>query len=62
MLLVSLLQTEREREQFRGIYKDNYLKMYHIALGYLKQQEDAENAVQDAFLALAENFEKYSYL
>ncbi len=34
MLLVSLLQTEREREQFRGIYKDNYLKMYHIALGY----------------------------
>ena len=62
MLLVSLLQTEREREQFRGIYKDKYLKMYHIAPGYLKQQEDAENAVQDAFLALAENFEKYSYL
>ncbi|MCI8489153.1 MAG: hypothetical protein HFJ04_02695 [Lachnospiraceae bacterium] len=36
--------------------------MYHIALGITKNQSDAENAVQEAFLALAEKFEKYSHL
>ena len=57
-----LLETDQERDRFRTIYEKNYLKMYHVALGILKQQADAENAVHEAFLALAENFGKYSYL
>lgn len=36
--------------------------MYHISLGILHQQEDAENAVQDAFLCLMEHFERYADL
>lgn len=33
--------------------------MYHIALSFLKQPTEAENAVHEAFLSLAENFQKY---
>lgn len=60
MIFLYILETEQDRERFRKIYEENYLKMYHIAFGLLKQKEDAENAVQEAFVALAENFERYS--
>lgn len=36
--------------------------MYHVAYSLLKQQADAENAVHDAFLKLAERYEKYRHL
>lgn len=62
MIYFALLETEEDRERFRLIYEENYLKMYHVALGFLKQQSEAENAVHEAFLALAERFEKYSHL
>lgn len=62
MVYLLLLETERDREQFQAVYEENYLKMYHIVLGILKQKADAENAVHEAFLTLAENFGKYSHL
>lgn len=62
MVYLCLLETEEDRDYFQRIYKENYLKMYHVALGYLKQPTEAENAVHEAFLALAEKFEKYSHL
>lgn len=61
MIFLYMLETEQDRERFRKIYEENYLKMYHIAFGFLKQREDTENAVQEAFTALAENYEKYSH-
>ena len=36
--------------------------MYHIALGFLHEKSEAENAVHEAFLSLAENFQKYSHI
>lgn len=62
MICLSVIETEEERDKFRKIYEENYLKMYHVALGMAKNQPDAENAVQEAFLCLAEKFEKYSHL
>lgn len=62
MIYLSLLATEEDRESFQKIYEENYLKMYHVALGMLRQPSEAENAVHEAFLALAERFEKYSHL
>lgn len=59
---LSLLETEEDKKSFEKIYEENYLTMYHIALGILKNQADAENAVHEAFLKLAEKFEKYSVL
>lgn len=44
---------------FVKIYKENYYFMYHVAYSILQHQEDAENAVQDAFVTLAETKEKY---
>ena len=52
-----IVEGNRER-----IHEENYLKMYHVALGMIKNQADAENAVQEAFLSLAEKFEKYLHL
>lgn len=54
MLYLLLLATEEDREFFQKIYEENYLKMYHVALGMLRQPSEAENAVHEAFLALAE--------
>ncbi len=59
MIYLAMLESEEEREVFRYIYEENYLKMYHIALSFLKQPTEAENAVHEAFLSLAENFQKY---
>ena len=44
---------------FQKIYDENYLRMYHVAFGILKNQADAENAVSEAFLSIAENHKKY---
>ena len=62
MIALSAIPTEEDRNKFREIYEENYLKMYHVALGMIKNQADAENAVQEAFLSLAEKFEKYLHL
>lgn len=62
MICLSAIPTQDDRDKFRKIYEENYLKMYHIAFGMIKNQADAENAVQEAFLSLAEKFEKYSHL
>ncbi|MCI8877326.1 MAG: RNA polymerase sigma factor [Lachnospiraceae bacterium] len=62
MIALSAILTEEDRNKFREIYEENYLKMYHVALGMIKNQADAENAVQEAFLSLAEKFEKYLHL
>ena len=55
MICLSVIATEEERDKFRKIYEENYLKMYHVALGMLKNQPDAENAVQEAFLCRQKN-------
>lgn len=62
MICLCAIATETDKDKSRAIYEENYLNMYHIALGITKNQSDAENAVQEAFLALAEKFEKYSHL
>lgn len=62
MIYFMLLETEEDRKNFREIYENNYLKMYHVAQGMGQSQADAENAVHDAFLSLAEKFTKYSHL
>lgn len=61
MVFSALLETEDDRERFERIYKENYHKMHYAALGLLKQPQEAENAVHEAFLALAERFERYRH-
>lgn len=61
-IYLSLIDTEEERSLFEKVYKENFLRMYHIALSMLKGQSEAENAVHEAFLSIAERFQKYAKL
>lgn len=62
MIYFMLLETEEDRKKFQEIYENNYLKMYYVAHSMGQNQADAENAVHDSFLSLAEKFTKYSHL
>ncbi len=62
LVCLSMFESDEERVSFQAIYEENYLKMYHVALGILKCQMDAENAVHEAFLCIAENYKKYSQI
>lgn len=44
------------------ICEENYPNMYHVALGMTKDPDKAGDAVQEAFLSLWENYEKYTHL
>lgn len=59
MIYFSLIDSEYDKTLFEKVYKSNYEIMYYVALKLLKQPSEAENAVHEAFLALAEHFEKY---
>lgn len=62
LMYLAALETERDRCYFQEIYEENYLKMFYVARKLLKENSEAENAVHEAFLSLAEHFEKYSKL
>lgn len=62
MICLSMLDTEDDRCCFEKIFWENHMVMYHIALGILHSETDAEDAVQEAFCKLAENFSKYFHL
>ena len=56
---LALLSSDEERESFQKAYENNYLAMYHVAQSVLENQQDSENAVHDAFLTLADNYQEY---
>lgn len=62
IVYLSMLEGEEEKRSFEKTYKENYLIMYHIAFGMLKNKADAENAVHEAFLSIAERYKKYIHL
>lgn len=62
LMYLMFLESDEEKKTFEQIYKDNYLYMYHVAFKMLGQQMDAENAVHETFLSIAEHYKKYSKL
>ena len=59
MIYLSLIDSEDDKNLFENVYRNNYEIMYHVALKLLNRPSEAENAVHEAFLSLAEHFEKY---
>lgn len=59
IIYLSMIEGEEQKRSFENTYKENYLIMYYIALGMLKNPVDAENAVHEAFLSIAERYKKY---
>lgn len=57
-IFLSALETEDERLSFEEIYNDNKNILYNCAYSILRDEPSAEDAVQDAFVSLARNFEK----
>ena len=58
-LALRLIEHETEQEAFDQLYTRYRGLAFWVAKGYHLSDADAEDAVQDAFFALAENFSKY---
>ena len=50
---LAVLETEEQRNELAEFYEKNKSRFYTIAFGHLHKQEEAEDAVQEAFLEIA---------
>lgn len=55
---LSMLNTDKDKNKFEELYIKHRNDMYNIAFSILHNCEDAEDAVHDAFVSIANNFEK----
>lgn len=53
IFFAALIDDEKDKLTFEHIYDVYQLRMLHIALGILKNQQDAEDAVQETLLKIA---------
>jgi RNA polymerase sigma-70 factor (ECF subfamily) len=60
LLYLDVLDTQEARENFEALYNKYSGMMFLVANRILDNKEDAEDAVHEAFLAIAENFDKIS--
>ena len=58
LIYLQLLESEEDKANFEYLYKKYRGLMYHVAYEVLHNREDAEDAVQKAFLAIIKNFHK----
>lgn len=55
LIYLQMIETPEDKSKFEQIY-DKYLGlMYHVALKMLENHDDAEDAVHQAFVSIAEN-------
>lgn len=54
-----LIETEEDRISFEDMYKRTYLRLLYVAKSILLNQPDAEEAVHDVYVKLADNFSLY---
>lgn len=62
MLYLSMLESDEDKLNFKQLYIKYAQDMYAVAYNILKNKEDAEDAVQQSFLKIAENFTKISQI
>ena len=55
---LSVLESDADKRKFTEIYEQNHVRMEQVAISLLKNQHDAEDAVQNAFVQGIRNFEK----
>ena len=51
---LAVLESEEQRNELAEFYEKNKSRLYAIAFGYLHKKEEAEDAVQEAFSAIAD--------
>lgn len=52
---LAILESDEQRNELSEIYESNMKKFYSIAFSRLHNKQDTEDAIQDAFLAVAKN-------
>ena len=58
LIYLQMIETEAEQSRFEVIYHEYFPLMFHIAYQILHHQQDAEDAVHQAFVSIAENITK----
>lgn len=58
LIYLEMIETENDKEKFEQLYYKYRNLMYYVAHEVTKNQHDAEDAVQQAFLSIIENLEK----
>ena len=59
-MYLSMVETEEQRGMVERLYIDQKQTMYHTAFAILKNKQDAEDAVHEAFLRIITNIDKLS--
>lgn len=57
-ILLTAIESDKEKERFIEIYEKYRTYMEQTAIRILKEQSDAEDAVQNAFMQIIKHFEK----
>ena len=60
LVYVQMMDSRKEQDLFTQIYMAYRGQMMEVAKRYLKEPQDAEDAVHQAFLYVADNFSKFS--
>jgi len=55
---LQMIETDADRDKFAALYDRHRKKMFFMAYEILENQDDAEDAVHQAFLAVIENLDK----
>lgn len=58
MIYLQMIDSPEDRSKFEQIYMEYRSMMFHMANRILTNEQDAEDAVHEAFLKIAENIEK----
>ena len=58
LVYLALIARPRERARFEELYTRYGGLMHHVAMGILGKEKDAEDAVHEAFLAMARHMDK----
>lgn len=57
-ILLAVLESDADRQKFIKIYELYHVQMERTAMHILKEQSDAEDAVQNAFVQMIRHFDK----
>lgn len=60
IFLLAALENEEDRRKLTAIYEQYHIRLEDAAISVLKNQRDAEDAVQNAFMQIIRHFEKIS--
>ena len=62
LIYLQIIETDEDKSTFEQIYEAYRGLMFHAAFKVLTHEQDAEDAVHDAFLSVAEHIKKFSRL